>query len=70
VLAVSEYVYGGVGAMLAHDVERFGLAVRRVDPLEDTSLARAPAGGVALVHVETSTNPLLAVLDLERIAAA
>jgi methionine-gamma-lyase len=70
VLAVSEYVYGGVGAMLVHDVARFGIEVRRFDPFDEASHARALAGGVALVHVETPTNPLVRVLDLERIAGA
>lgn len=70
VLAVSQYVYGGVGAMLAEDIAPFGIEVRRFDPFDDASLERALANGAALVHVETPTNPLLRVLDLERIAAA
>ncbi len=69
VLAVSEYVYGGVGAMLAEDIAPFGIMVRRFDPFDDASVERALAGGAALVHVETPTNPLLRVLDLGRIAA-
>lgn len=69
VLAVSQYVYGGVGAMLAEDIAPFGIEVRRFDPFDEASVERALAGGAALVHLETPTNPLLRVLDLGRIGA-
>lgn len=68
VVAVSQQVYGGVSAMLAADIAPFGIEVRRFDPFDDDSLDRALAGGVALVHLETPTNPLLRVLDVRHIA--
>jgi len=70
VLAVSQYVYGGVEAVVAEDLPRFGIEVRRFDPFEPGSLERALAGGARHVHVETPTNPLCRVVDLERVIAA
>jgi cystathionine beta-lyase/cystathionine gamma-synthase len=68
-LAVSRYVYGGVEAVIAEDLPRFGIEVRRFDPFEPGSLEHAVAGGAAHVHVETPTNPLCRVVDLEKVAA-
>jgi len=70
VLAVSQHVYGGVNAMLVEDIAPFGIEVRRFDPFDPASIERALEERVRLVHVETPTNPLLRVLDLERLAAA
>jgi len=70
VVAVSRYVYGGVEAILAEDLPRFGIEVRRFDPFDESSLERAVEGTVRLIHVETPTNPLCRVVDLKRIAAA
>ena len=66
-LAVSRHVYGGVDAMLARDIPRFGIEVRRFDPFDERSLDQALAGKVRLVHVETPTNPLVRVVDLRRV---
>jgi cystathionine beta-lyase/cystathionine gamma-synthase len=62
-------VYGGVEALIAEDLSRFGIAVRRFDPFEPGSLERAVEGGAKLVHVETPTNPLCRVVELERVVA-
>ncbi|HEU4616886.1 MAG TPA: aminotransferase class I/II-fold pyridoxal phosphate-dependent enzyme [Gammaproteobacteria bacterium] len=69
VIVVSKHVYGGVDAVIAEDLPRFGVEVRRFDPFEAGSLERAVAGGATHVHVETPTNPLCRVVDLERVAA-
>ena len=69
-VAVSRYVYGGVEAVVTHDLPRFGIEVRRFDPFDGASLQAALADGVKLVHVETPTNPLCRVVDLERVVAA
>jgi cystathionine beta-lyase/cystathionine gamma-synthase len=66
-LVVSRYVYGGVDAMLAEDLTRFGIEVRRFDPFDEVSLGRALKDGARLVHVETPTNPLCRVVDLKRV---
>lgn len=68
-LVASRYVYGGVEAVIAEDLPRFGIEVRRFDPFEPESLEHALAGGAALVHLETPTNPLCRVVDVERVVA-
>ncbi|MGH8501385.1 MAG: trans-sulfuration enzyme family protein [Gammaproteobacteria bacterium] len=70
VIAVSRHVYGGVEGLVAKDLPRFGIEVRRFDPFDERSLEQAVAGTVRLIHVETPTNPLCRVVDLKRIAAA
>ncbi|MFL6624659.1 MAG: trans-sulfuration enzyme family protein [Sulfurifustaceae bacterium] len=65
-IAVSRYVYGGVEAIVSEDLPRFGINVRRFDPFDDAAAQRAIAG-TRLVHIETPTNPLCRVVDLQRI---
>ena len=67
-IAASRYVYGGVDAMLAEDLPRFGVAVRRFDPFEAGSLEAVLDASVKIVHVETPTNPLSRVVDVKRFA--
>ncbi len=67
VVAVSRQVYGGVDAVLAHELPRFGVEVRRFDAFDEDDTTRALSGPVRLVHVETPTNPLCRVVDLARI---
>jgi cystathionine beta-lyase/cystathionine gamma-synthase len=67
-IAVSRQVYGGVESVLTADLPRFGIEVRRFDPFEPADLDAALSGALRLVHVETPTNPLCRVVDLERIA--
>jgi cystathionine beta-lyase/cystathionine gamma-synthase len=67
VVVASRYVYGGVDAMVAEDLPRFGIKVRRFDPFDEGSVERAIEGGVKLIHVETPTNPLSRVVNLKRI---
>jgi len=66
-LVASRHLYGGVVAMLEEDLPRFGICVRWFDPFAADDLERALAGGARLVHVETPTNPLCRVVDLERV---
>ncbi|MBI2312294.1 MAG: aminotransferase class I/II-fold pyridoxal phosphate-dependent enzyme [Betaproteobacteria bacterium] len=67
-VAISRYVYGGVEAIAVKDLPRFGIEVRRFDPFKPGDLDRALAGPVRLVHIETPTNPLSRVVDLEAVA--
>ena len=67
VLVSSEQIYGGVHALLAHDLPRFGIEVVYVDPFDRASLRRTladHAGSRILVHVETPVNPTVRVLDI------
>jgi cystathionine beta-lyase/cystathionine gamma-synthase len=70
VLAVSRQVYGGVEAIVAEDLPRFGVEVRRFDAFNADAIASLPSLRPRLVHVETPTNPLARVVDLDRIIAA
>jgi methionine-gamma-lyase len=67
VVAASCFVYGGVDAIVAEDLPRFGIKVRRFDPFDEDSMERAIEGAVKLIHVETPTNPLSRVVNLKRI---
>lgn len=68
-VAVSRLVYGGVEALIANDLPRYGIEVRRFNPFDDSSIAEVTRTPVKLIHVETPTNPLCRVVDLERIVA-
>ncbi|MGH7163759.1 MAG: trans-sulfuration enzyme family protein [Planctomycetota bacterium] len=69
-LACSRDVYGGVAGLVREDLRRFGVAVAWFDPFDSADLERALQSRPRLVHVESPTNPLCRVLDLERISAA
>ncbi len=69
-IACSRDVYGGTGDLLKHDLGRFGIEVRRFDPFSEEETVAAVQPPVKLVHVESPTNPLVRVVDLERVAGA
>ncbi len=68
-LVVSRDVYGGT-FQLAADLLRdhLGLPVRLADPTDEEDLKRSVSEGAALVCVESPTNPLLKVVDIEATA--
>ena len=68
VIAAARDLYGGTSALLEKDLPRFGMRVLRFDPFTPGELEKALAGGVRLVHIETPTNPLCRVVDVERTA--
>lgn len=61
--------YGGTDALLAWGVRRFGWSVDRVDAREPDAWERAFQPRTRILHVESPTNPTLAIVDLERVAA-
>ncbi len=67
-LLSSEWVYGGVHRLFAQEFGRFGIDVSFVSPLESRTWKRALKKTTRAIFVETPTNPLLRVLDLEPIA--
>lgn len=67
-VAVSRQVYGGVEEIATGDLPRLGIEVRRFDPFDAGDTAAALEAPLALVHVETPTNPLGRVVDLEPLA--
>ncbi len=67
-LLSSEWIYGGVRRLFAEEFGRFGINVTFVRPLESRTWKRALTKNTRAIFLETPTNPLLRVLDLEPIA--
>ena len=68
ILAVND-VYGGTYRVLTKVLRDQGYVISFADLADERELAVALGNGVDLVWVETPTNPLLKVLDIERICA-
>jgi cystathionine beta-lyase/cystathionine gamma-synthase len=62
-------LYGGTSALLAKEISRFGVGFSQIDPQEPGSWERALTPRTRLVYVETLSNPLMQVADLEGLAA-
>lgn len=62
-------LYGGTSRLLSQVAPRLGLAVRYVDATDAGAVAAAVTERTRLLLVETPTNPLLAIADLQRLAA-
>ena len=70
-VVASSAIYGGTYNLLAHTMKRMGLTCTFVDPhCTDEELDAAFEPNTKLVFGETIANPALAVLDIERFAAA
>jgi cystathionine beta-lyase/cystathionine gamma-synthase len=67
-LLSSEWIYGGVQRLFTQEFGRLGIDVSFVNPLHSRSWKQAMRKTTRAVFVETPTNPLLRVLDLEPIA--
>lgn len=67
-LLSSEWVYGGVHQLFSQEFGRFGIEVTFVNPLEPRTWKRALKKNTRAIFVETPTNPLLRVIDIEPIA--
>jgi cystathionine beta-lyase/cystathionine gamma-synthase len=68
-LLSSEWVYGGVQRLFAQEFGRFGIDVSFVNPLEQRTWKRGLKKTTRAIFVETPTNPLLRVIDLEPVAS-
>ncbi|WP_305299415.1 O-acetylhomoserine aminocarboxypropyltransferase/cysteine synthase family protein [Parvibacter caecicola] len=70
-VVASSAIYGGTYNLLAHTMKRMGLECTFVDPhCSDEELEAAFRPNTKCVFGETIANPALAVLDIERFAAA
>jgi len=67
-VVIGRQIYGGVEALAQHELQRFGIEVRRVDPHDHEALERSLDGPVRLVHVESPSNPICRVLDIAALA--
>ena len=68
ILAVDD-VYGGTYRVLTNVLRAQGYEVSFADLADEQELAEGLGAGADLVWLETPTNPLLKVLDIERISA-
>lgn len=62
-------LYGGTCRLLARVAPRQGIRVRFVDATDPAAVEAAISPATRLLLVETPTNPLLRIVDLERVAA-
>ncbi|HTT34676.1 MAG TPA: PLP-dependent transferase [Thermoplasmata archaeon] len=70
-IVAGEDLYGGTWRLFEHHRRQFGIVVDYVDTTDPAGLERAcDRGPVALVYVETPTNPLLRITDLRAAARA
>lgn len=67
-LISSEWIYGGVQALFSQEFGRLGIEVSFVEPLRSRAWKEALRKNTRALFVETPTNPLLRVIDLEPIA--
>jgi cystathionine beta-lyase/cystathionine gamma-synthase len=62
-------LYGGMQSWFEHDAQRFGITCTRIDGKHDDGWDNAVRPQTKVVYVESITNPLVEVLDLEAIVA-
>lgn len=67
---IPDDVYGGTYRLFAKVMSEVGLTYATVDMTDMNAVRAALEPGAALVLIETPTNPLLKILDLDAIAAA
>ncbi len=60
--------YGGTNRLFATHLPRFGIGVTLCDTADVGGIERAIDGGLALLYLESPTNPTCKVLDIERLA--
>jgi len=66
---IQDCVYGGTTGLLAKELARFGIAVSSIDPQDPGGWARDLTPRTRLVYLESLSNPLMQVADLEALAA-
>ena len=66
-LLSSEWIYGGVYRLFTQEFGRLGIEVSFVNPVESRSWKRALKKNTRAVFVETPTNPVMRVLDIDAI---
>ncbi len=67
-VVASNRLYGRTSQLLTQDLPRFGVRAEFVDPGDLAAVARALETPAKLLFVETVSNPLLAVADLDALA--
>jgi cystathionine beta-lyase/cystathionine gamma-synthase len=68
-LVTSADIYGGTYGLMTSELPRFGIEVTMADIRDPSSFEAAIKENTKILYVETITNPVLKVCDLEAIAA-
>ncbi len=68
-LLSSDWIYGTTQRLFQGEFGRFGIEVSFVTPFEQRTWKRALKKNTRAIFIETPTNPLLRVIDIEPIAA-
>lgn len=68
-VVASNDLYGGTYRLFTKVFARFGMEFSFVDMASPEEVERAVTPGTKLIWVETPTNPLMKVVDIERLAA-
>jgi len=67
-LLSSEWIYGGVHRLFTQEFGRLGIEVSFVDPQESRTWKKALRKTTRAIFLETPTNPLMRVVDIEPFA--
>jgi cystathionine beta-lyase/cystathionine gamma-synthase len=67
-LLATQWIYGGTATLFSEEFTRFGIDVTYVDPSVDGGWEAARRDNTRALFVETPTNPLARILDLEPLA--
>jgi cystathionine beta-lyase/cystathionine gamma-synthase len=67
-LLASEWIYGGVHRLFTQEFGRLGIEVSFVNPQESRTWKRALRKTTRAIFIETPTNPLMRVVDIEPFA--
>src|SRR3569833_351568 len=68
-LLAQSTLYGGTQDLIAHELPKLGIAVDLIDADDASSWATRLRRNTKAIYVETMTNPLLQVADLEGVVA-
>ncbi len=68
-LLVQDCLYGGTAGLLTNVLPRFGISHSVIDPQDPASWPDLLQPTTRMIYVETLTNPLLQVADLEAVSA-
>lgn len=68
-LLVQDCVYGGTTGLLNHELARMGVTYTQIDPQNPETWDQHLRPETRLIYVETLTNPLVEMADLEAVVA-
>ncbi len=68
-ILVQDCLYGGTTSLLNHEMARLGISYTPIDPQAPATWAEAVRPTTRVVYVESLTNPLVQVADLEAVVS-